>query len=61
VDYASFFMSVGVIAAIVGNTVVHFIVRKYHKTWFVGKHAARAPGSSLAGWRAACGLAVKRW
>lgn len=36
-DYAAFFMSVGVIAAIVGNTVVHFIVRKYHKTWFVGK------------------------
>jgi hypothetical protein len=24
-----------VVAAIVGNTLVHFIVRKYRKTWFV--------------------------
>lgn len=34
-DYAIFLMSVGVVAAVVGNTLVHFIVRKYRKTWFV--------------------------
>jgi len=34
-DYALFFMSVGVVAAVVGNTLIHFIVRKYKKTWFV--------------------------
>ena len=28
-------MFIGVLAAIVGNTLINYVVRKYRKTWFV--------------------------
>ena len=34
-DYASFFIVVGVFAAALGNTLIHWVVRKYRQTWFV--------------------------
>jgi len=34
-DYAIFFTLVGTVAAAIGNTVIHYVSRKYRKTWFV--------------------------
>ena len=34
-DYALFFLGIGIVSAGVGNTLVHYVVRKYKKTWFV--------------------------
>jgi hypothetical protein len=28
-------MAIGILAAIVGNTLINYVVRKYRKTWFV--------------------------
>ena len=28
-------MIIGVISAVVGNTIINYAVRKYRKTWFV--------------------------